>query len=178
MYITRRNRDVHIHIHPLTPPQNIHTDYHQEMDMPGWEITTESTKANPAPAATIDSWKVCIINATIREKKKDNHHDFLQKKCILCHRIKNEVSRIEWFSASTMYLGKKDKVLSIELTVAVAYVGPEPSMKIRPLSKAWSITFTIQNIVKLQNKNFLCHGKVRLNTNYEMLKDHHKNSAM
>jgi len=40
-----------------------------------------------------------------------------------------------------MSLGKNHKALGREITVAVAYVGPEPSTKMRPFSTARSITY-------------------------------------
>jgi hypothetical protein len=71
-------------------------------------------------------------------------------------------------------LGKATKILSIVLTVEVAYVGPEPSMTIRPFSKAWSITCEDSEEEKMSyfNTKIMCHGKMRLYTNYEMPKYH------
>jgi hypothetical protein len=80
------------------------------MDMPGWEITTESTKANPAPAATIDSRKVCAINTTMSMQKHGNQYDFLLNKCIFYpNELEYEVSIIEWLAADTLNLGKQEK---------------------------------------------------------------------
>lgn len=43
-------------------------DFYKETNILGQDITTESTKAIPAPAAASDSWNVCKNKIIIRKK--------------------------------------------------------------------------------------------------------------
>ena len=138
MYTTWRS--IYLHNHPLTPPKNTHTDYHQEMDMLGWDITNESTKANPAPAATNDSWNVCIINTIIRLQTVQCMWIYHTRNSWVMHKF----SSIQWLLEIARSFRRKEILQSVEPTVAVAYVGPEPSMKIRPSSEAWTIACNIR----------------------------------
>lgn len=63
----------------------------------------------------------------------------MQDMCLLPQQIKTLILENKVTLCKYSILRNKEKLQSLETTVAVAYVGPEPSMKIRPFSEAWSI---------------------------------------